>query len=100
MLLDKSSQSNSQSVFSFKTVYGEEIISRIAEETDTELVLMKPLTLVATPNGGMGLSVCMFSTEAQTNVRLNKSAIVMTASTAQQIANQYLEQTTGLRICT
>lgn len=85
-------------VVSFKTTYGEEIISRISEETETHFRLNKPLCLIATPNGGFGLAPAAYSIPGTESVVLNKSAVALHGKTEKELANQYMQHTTGLTL--
>lgn len=96
MLIDKPYDVNS--VISFKTVFGEEIISRIDSETDTHYVLKKPLVLITTPSGGLGLAPAAFSIPSANSIVLNKHAVALHGLTDTEIAGQYMEKTTGLTI--
>lgn len=91
-------QKVSDQVTTFKTTYGEEIISRISEQTETEYVLNKPMVLVTTSKGGFGLAPVVFSVPSSANLRLNKAAVVLTGPTEKELADQYLSQTTGITI--
>ena len=96
MLIDK--PYDSSAVISFKTVFGEEIISRIESETATHYVLKKPLVLITTPNGGLGLAPAAFSIPGANSIMLNKHAVALHGLTDTDRAGQYMEKTTGLTI--
>ena len=96
MLLQKSF--NKGDVVSFKLNNGEEVITRIDEENIDHYTLNKPMVLIPGPNNSLGLAPMMFSIEPKDLVRLNKQSIAMHAKTVQEIANQYLQQTTGIAI--
>ena len=97
MLLPKAYEANQ--VITFKTIFGEEIISRIKEETDTTYVLNKPLVLIQVQSG-LGLAPVAFSISATESLVLNKTAVALHGATDQEIANQYLSKTTGLTLAT
>ena len=98
MLLQKATDSTT--VMTFKTFAGEEIITRVAEETDTYYKLTKPLVMIATPQGGFGLAPAVFSISPTDSPMLNKSAVALYGPTDKDIANQYLAKTTGLTLAT
>lgn len=98
MLLQKNY--NKGDVVTFKLQNGEELITRIEEETEDFYLLNKPMVLIPGPNNGLGLAPMLFSVDAKEFVRLNKQSITMQAKTVQDIANQYLQQTTGLTLVT
>jgi len=87
-------------VMTIKTTAGEEIITRVAEETETTYALTKPLVLISTPQGGFGLVPAVFSISKSNSVMLNKSAVALYGPTKQELASQYLEKTTGLTVAT
>jgi hypothetical protein len=96
VLLTKAYESNQ--VVTLKTTAGEEVISRIAEETDTSYVLTKPMVLINTTQGGFGLAPAVFSIGPAGSVMLNKHAVAFHGVTESELANQYLAKTTGLTI--
>ena len=98
MLLNKKAYEANQ-VVTLKTTAGEEVVARIAEETDTTYVLTKPHVLVHTPQGGFGLAPAVFSLGPNAGyVVLNKHAVAFHGATESELANQYLAKTTGLTI--
>ena len=96
MLLTKAYEANQ--VVTLKTVYGEEIISRIAEETETSYKLNKPMVLISTPQGGFGLAPAVFSIGPTDSVMLNKAAVTLHGPTEKEMASQYLSSTTGIKL--
>lgn len=97
MLLQKAFDANQ--VITFKTVFGEEIISRVSEQTDTHYVLNKPMVLIQVQNG-LGLAPAAYSIPGGNPQMLNKTAVALYGTTESEIANQYLEKTTGLTLAT
>jgi hypothetical protein len=85
-------------VVTIKTTYGEEIISRISEETITGYVLTKPMCLISTPQGGSGLAPAVFSVKSGDSVTLNKSAVALMGRTESDMASQYIAHTTGIKM--
>jgi len=96
VLLEK--VSDPTKVMTLKLITGEEIIARVAEESDTTYKLTKPLCMIATPNNGFGLAPAVFSIPPTDSVMVNKSAVAMFGATDSDIANQYLAKTTGLTL--
>ena len=97
MLINKTDKNT---VYTFKTVTGEEIISRVSEENATTYTLLKPLVMISTPNGGFGLAPAIFSVNPADPVVLNKRAVALSGRTESDIATQYLAKTTGLTLAT
>jgi hypothetical protein len=85
-------------VVTFKLTSGEEIIARINEDRTTEYVLTKPMALINTPNGGLGMMPTPISSNPTESVVLNKHAVSIHVKSDGALASQYLEKTTGLTI--
>jgi hypothetical protein len=96
MLINKTDKNT---VYTFKTVTGEEIISRVSESDATTYTLLKPLVMISTPNG-FGLAPAIFSVSPNEPVVLNKRAVALSGKTESDIATQYLAKTTGLTLAT
>jgi hypothetical protein len=94
------SKTDKNTVYTFKTFAGEEIITRVSEENATTYTLLKPLVMIATPNGGFGLAPAIFSVAPTDPVVLNKRAVALSGKTESDIATQYLQKTTGLTLAT
>jgi hypothetical protein len=82
----------------FKLV-GEEIVAKIVEETSDSYVLSKPCTVVPSQQG-LGLMQSVISADINTNITLNKSHIIMTATVIKDIENHYIRTTTGIQPAT
>ena len=96
MLLSKTIDKNT--VMTFKTTAGEEIITRVADINEDSYVLNKPMVFTGTPNGGFGLVPAVFSVNRSSHITLNKHAVALYGATEQELASQYLEKTTGLTL--
>ena len=97
MLINKTDKNT---VYTFKTVTGEEIISRVSESDATTYTLLKPLVMIVTPQGGFGLAPAIYSVGPSDTIVLNKRAVVLSGKTESDIATQYLSKTTGLTLAT
>ena len=89
---------NASDVISFKLTSGEEIIARLVEDRATEYVISKPMALINTPTGALGMMPAPISFNHTDSAVLNKHAVAIHGKCQQEIANQYLEKTTGLAI--
>jgi hypothetical protein len=87
---------NQGDVVAFKLTSGEELLSRIVEDRTNEYVLNKPMALLNTPNGGLGMMPTPIGGNRVDPVVLNKHAVALHTKCEQDLANQYLEKTTGL----
>ena len=86
-----------QTVYTFKLITGEELICRIIDESQENFRITKPLTLVPSRDG-LGMTQSMFSATFDKDAKLNKTAIVIGPSeTRRDIADSYIEGTTGIK---
>jgi len=83
-------------VYTFKIANGDELIGKVIAQTDTEIVIHQPLTIIPGPQG-IQLLPSLFTTELAVDVTINKNNIVMTAETREQVCDSYLESTTGIK---
>jgi hypothetical protein len=77
---------------------GEELISRIIEDRTETYILNKPMALINTPNGGLGMMPTPIAGSYSDPVVLNKHAVAMHTKCEQELATQYLEKTTGITL--
>lgn len=83
-------------VYTFKIANGDELIGKVIAQTDTEIVLHQPLTIIPGPQG-IQLLPSLFTTELSVDVTINRNNIVMMAETREQVCDSYLESTTGIK---
>lgn len=91
---------NQGDVVCLKLTSGEEIIARITEDRVSEYTLNKPMALINTPNGGLGMMPVPIASNHTDPVVLNKHAVAFHCKCEQSLASQYLEKTTGLTLST
>lgn len=85
-------------IVSFKLSTSEEIIARIVEDTMVDFKITKPVALVPTPNGSLGMVPALFSVELNTSsISLQKNSVVMHAATRKDVADEYIKGTTGIK---
>lgn len=82
---------------SIKLSSGEEVIARLEEESDSYIKVYKPLMLTATQEG-LGLAPFMFTIPPETQIKINQSTVLCVVKTEEEMANQYLQNTTGLSV--
>ena len=83
-------------IVTFKLVSGEEIVARVVSETDTTVTIYKPLTLVH--NGqGMALLQTVMSVRPDQELTVQKTAVVMSGISRDEMASAWIESTTGLK---
>jgi len=80
-----------------KLISGEEVVGRIGDPTDGQIVLTKPMTFIMGPQG-LGMVPYVFSAPQDAKIKLKDSAVVAIVKTDEQINKQYLQQTTGLTL--
>ena len=96
MLANK--QYNTGDIVTFKLNTSEEIIARVTEDTMVDFKIGKPVSLVPTPKGGLGMVPALFSVELNTgSISLQKSSVVMHAPTRKDVADEYIKGTTGIK---
>jgi len=84
-------------VVSIKTIASEEIVGRLVEETETYIILNKPLAFMMGPQG-LGLVPYMFSAPQDAKIKVKDSAIASIVKTEQAVAKQYTQQTSGIMV--
>lgn len=82
---------------SLKLISGEELIARLEESDGNTVTLVKPMSLIMGPQG-FGLAPYMMSAPADSKITIPTSAIVAQTKTADEIAKQYIKQTTGIQL--
>jgi hypothetical protein len=87
---------NNGDVIDIKLTSGEEILARISEDRDDEFILIKPMALINTPNGGLGMMPIPIAANHSDPVVLNKHAVAFHTKCEKELASQYMEKTTGL----
>jgi len=84
-------------VVSLKLNSGEEIVGRLDDETGTGFKLEKPLMVAATQQG-LGLAPFMFTVDQDTTFLIHLNSVSCIAKTEQDMATQYMQNTTGLAV--
>lgn len=94
MLVQK--PTNDGDTVSIKLSSGEEMVARLESKSNDTVVVHKPLMLVA-QGAGMGLAPYMFTTKDE-KYTLNRHNIICIANTEKEMADKYIESTTGLKL--
>lgn len=79
-----------------KTINGDEVVARLVQANGEGYKIAKPLAIMATPQG-IGLGPFAFTINPETQIQINKTAIVFIAKTDPDMAKQYLSSTTGIK---
>ena len=86
-------------VISVKLVTGEEIFGRFVSQTADKLTMTKVMKLVLAPNGNPGFT-SVLQTSEQEELEFDRIHCLLIAYTQDQIKNDYLEATTGIKKAT
>jgi len=86
-------------IISFKLSTGEEMVARIAEETDSNYVLEKPCTVMPSAQG-MGLIQSLFTADQEKKVSLDKRHVIIHAPSIDAMQKHYIKTTTGIESVT
>ena len=84
-------------VYTFKLNSGEEMIAKVIEIGQTNIIITEPVS-IAPSQQGMQMIPSMFTAEQRGNVTLNTSAIAFYANTDDNIKDKYIEATTGIKM--
>ena len=83
-------------VVTVKMVGGDEVVGKLTDErTDTYIELSKPL-VVMMGQQGFGLAPYVLTAGPEATVQLDRKHVVAIVKTFDQVAKQYIKQTTGL----
>ena len=82
--------------YTLRMGYGEEIVAKItAVGTDT-YTMTKPLSVVPGQQG-IQLMNSLFTADPEQEITVNKSSVAMIAAVREDVADSYLEATTGIK---
>ena len=83
-------------VYTFKLTNADEIVAKVVEIAEDTYVLAQPLSAVPTEKG-IQLIFTIFTANPKENITINKTAIAMICTTAEQVSDHYVEATTGIK---
>ena len=95
MLIDRGVSAGE--VITLKLTSGEEIVARLAQETDTHYKLSHPMVIGHGPKGP-GLMPYLFTVAPDKDVKLSKATVTVSEATDKQFADQYLQSTTSISL--
>ena len=95
MLIDKGVSVGE--VITLKLTSGEEIVAKLAEETNTHYKLSRPM-VIGMGQKGPGLMPYLFTVDPSKEVKLAKSTVTVAEATDKQFADQFIESTTGIKL--
>jgi len=82
-------------VVTLKLSSGEELIGRLEEETNDNVKLKTPLTLVMSQQG-IGLQQYMFTADPEKSYNFRRDSVVVITKTIKEFSEAYQQQTSGL----
>lgn len=82
-------------VYTFKLNSGEELIAKVIEFANNEIVIHEPVSVAPGPQG-VGLIPSLFTANPKEKTVLNVNSVAIYALTDTSIKSKYIEATTGL----
>jgi hypothetical protein len=83
-------------VYTIKLTNADEVVAKIVEINEDHYVVAQPLSAVPTDKG-IQLIFTIFTADPKENITINKTAVAMICTTAEQVSDHYLEATTGIK---
>ena len=83
-------------VYTLKLTNAEEVVCKVVEINEDNYVVSQPLSAVPTEKG-VQLIFTIFTGDPKENITINKTAVAMICTTAEQVCDHYLEATTGIK---
>jgi len=84
-------------VITLKLTSGEELVAKLAEETDSYYKLSKPM-VIGMGQKGPGLMPYLFTVSPEREVKLLKMTVTVAEPTDKAFADQFIESTTGIAL--
>jgi hypothetical protein len=81
---------------SIKLTSGEEMVAHLENETATEVIVRKPLMLIAGQNGA-AFAPFMFTVDAETKIPIKLANVICIVKTDTDAASAYLQSTTSIQ---
>jgi hypothetical protein len=100
MLINNTPSRKEGDVLSIKISNGEEIVCRFISETDSEMLVDRPVVLQAGPKGQPALMPYFMTVapDSTKRIAINKAVIVMSAATDTPLAQQYTSALSGIQM--
>jgi len=84
-------------VITLKLTSGEEIVAKLAEETDSHYKLSRPM-VIGMGERGPGLMPYLFTVNPEKEVKLSKITVTVVEATDKTFADQFIQSTTGIKL--
>ncbi len=95
MLIDKGVSVGE--VITLKLTSGEEIVAKLAAETDSFYKLSRPM-VIGMGERGPGLMPYLFTVNPEKEVKLSKNTVTVAEATDKAFADQFIQSTTGIKL--
>lgn len=95
MLIDKGVAEGE--VITFKLTSGEELVAKLIEDGPVYYKLSRPMVIGMSPQGP-ALMPYLFTVNPEKEVKLQKSVVAMAEATDKGFADQFIQQTTGIKL--
>jgi hypothetical protein len=95
MLISKSTTYDANTLVTFKLANGDELVGRVAEDTDTHYKIERPCTVVPSQKGIM-LIASLFTADPAMDITISKSHVLFHAPSAREVQDYYIKTTTGI----
>lgn len=86
---------NKDDIVVFRTVSSDEVIAKVIEENDINLIVSKPLALAQTPQG-IGMTFYMIMANQDSTFTFNKSNIITITKANKQAEESYTKSTSKI----
>lgn len=84
-------------VITLKLTSGEELVAKLAEETDAYYKLSRPM-VIGMGKQGPGLMPYLFTVHPDRDIKLSKITVTVAEPTDEAFAKQFIESTTGIAL--
>jgi hypothetical protein len=82
-------------IYTLKLITGEEVITRLTDDSTFHYKVYKPLVLSVTATG-VAMTPFLFTAEIEGNIDIPKTAVIAVAQTERSTANQYISGTSSI----
>lgn len=84
-------------VITFKLTSGEELVAKLVEDGPVYYKLSRPM-VIGMGQQGPGLMPYLFTVHPDKQIKLQKSTVTVAEATDKAFADQFLEQTSGIKL--
>ena len=84
-------------VVTFKLTSGEELVAKLVEDGPLYYKLSRPMVIGMSPKGP-ALMPYLFTVDPEKDVKLLKAVVAMAEATDKMFADQFIQQTTGIKL--